>query len=80
MGTSLQVQPFAGLIQKVKQNTPRAFLNFTDVMNFEEKSDVKILGKTDDLIFEIVEHWGVAEEFRQFMEEKKAEVEGKYKK
>ena len=80
MGSSLVVYPFAALPNLTMDDTPRAFLNFTDVRNFEKKSDVKILGKTDDLIFEIVEHWGVAEEFRQFMEEKKAEVEGKYKK
>ena len=49
-------------------------------MNFEEKSDAKVLGTTDDAIFEIVDHWGVGDEFRKFMEEKKAEVEGKYKK
>ena len=68
MGTSLQVQPFSGLIQKVKQNTPRAFLNLSDVSEFGKRNDIKVLQKTDDAVFEIVDYWGVGDEFRKFLD------------
>ena len=73
MGTSLSVYPFANLVTLAHDPIPRAFLNLTDVDQFEKKRDVKVLQKTDDAVFEIADYWGVGDEFRKFLDEKRAQ-------
>ena len=72
MGTSLSVYPFADLPTLAHDPIPRVFLNLSDVDKFQKKRDVKVLQKTDDAIFEIVDYWGVGDEFRAFLDEKRA--------
>eukprot|EP01126_Amoeba_proteus_P053852 TRINITY_DN6586_c0_g1_i2.p1 TRINITY_DN6586_c0_g1~~TRINITY_DN6586_c0_g1_i2.p1 ORF type:complete len:290 (+),score=52.89 TRINITY_DN6586_c0_g1_i2:205-1074(+) len=76
IGTSLKVQPFAGLINKVLSTTPRVLINMDIVGNFEEDPnynyrDVMVLGDLQESIFKIVEILGWQEEFKELLERNK---------
>eukprot|EP00835_Amoeboradix_gromovi_P002171 NODE_117_length_18986_cov_0.639540.p2 type:complete len:356 gc:universal NODE_117_length_18986_cov_0.639540:1312-245(-) len=69
IGTSLAVQPFAGLINKVE--CPRLLINMESVgtsLGFgERKSDVEYLGKCDDAIMNLIQLLNWETHFEQVM-------------
>ena len=53
MGTSLQVQPFASLINLVSEDTPRLLINKEEVGNFNKEKDITLLKDCDEGIREL---------------------------
>ena len=51
----------------------------TDVEKFNKPTDIKVLAKTDDAVFEIADYWGVGDEFRKFLDEKRANEKHGYR-
>lgn len=63
IGTSLQVYPFAGLPQMVRESIPRVLFNMEKVGNIGNRADdVLSLGPCDDGIRQLAEELGWAEE------------------
>lgn len=76
IGTSLQVMPFAGLVERVSRSTPRLLINREAVGPFEylrhnrtRGSDSLWLGDADDGVRALVEELGWAEEFDEICQE-----------
>ena len=53
MGTSLQVQPFASLINLVSEDTPRLLINREEVGNFNKEKDITLLKDCDEGVREL---------------------------
>jgi len=82
MGTSLVVQPFAHLVNKVPDSCPRLLINreivgtashmFAKGMNFksERNRDIAVLGDCDDGVRKLVKALGWEEEFNKMCHEK----------
>ncbi|KAL7713295.1 Sir2 family transcriptional regulator [Entamoeba marina] len=68
MGTSLTVHPFASLVNYTKSGCPRILINMDDVGSFEKPNDLKLLGKCDDTIMDLVDAFGWRDEFVSFMD------------
>lgn len=62
MGTSLQVQPFASLPDRVGPDCPRLLLNLEEVGDFSRALDVIRLGKCDDGVQELADACGWTDE------------------
>ncbi|CCG84394.1 protein of unknown function [Taphrina deformans PYCC 5710] len=62
MGTSLQVQPFASLPDRVKLDCPRLLINLEEVGDFSRTMDVVKLGSCDDTVKELADICGWSEE------------------
>ena len=58
MGTSLQVQPFASLPDRVSADCPRLLLNLEEVGDFHRELDVVQLSKCDDAVVQLAQACG----------------------
>ncbi|BFZ56173.1 Sir2 histone deacetylase Hst2 [Savitreella phatthalungensis] len=72
MGTSLQVQPFASLPDRVSRQTPRVLLNLEDVGHFDREMDVIHLDKCDESVLALAEACGWKDELLELHDEIKA--------
>ncbi|ELP92667.1 NAD-dependent deacetylase sirtuin-2, putative [Entamoeba invadens IP1] len=68
IGTSLVVEPFASLAEMPELGTPRVLINMEDVGDFNYKDDLKLLGKCDDIIFDIVNEIGQKDAFQKYLD------------
>lgn len=65
LGTSLQVQPFASLPNKVSKDCPRILINLEDVGNFSRSMDIVKLMTCDNGCKELAEACGWAADLQQ---------------
>jgi NAD-dependent histone deacetylase SIR2 len=83
MGTSLTVQPFASLAQRVDDSCPRVLINLDRVGDFGSRSDdVVLLGKCDDIVRDLCKELGWEDELIKLWHEtedtiEKEDVDGK---
>lgn len=76
MGTSLTVQPFAMLAQRVREGCPRVLINLERVGDFGSRADdVICLGKCDDIVCELARALGWEEELQKAWESTADSVE-----
>ncbi|KIJ07694.1 hypothetical protein PAXINDRAFT_173346 [Paxillus involutus ATCC 200175] len=61
MGTSLTVNPFASMADRVK-GCPRVLINLNEVGNFHRQDDIVLLGKCDDIVRRLCRELGWEEE------------------
>lgn len=69
IGTSLQVQPFASLPDRVGRSCPRILINLEDVGNFNQASDVKFLKDCDTGVLEFAAACGWKDDLHAIHEE-----------
>lgn len=75
MGTSLIVQPFASLAERVPDSCPRVLINLDRVGSFGSKSDdVVLLGKCDEIVRELCKELGWEDELVRLWDETAASV------
>ncbi|KAF9485768.1 NAD-dependent deacetylase sirtuin-2 [Pholiota conissans] len=75
MGTSLTVQPFASLADRVDYSCPRVLINLDLVGSFGSRSDdVVLLGKCDDVVKKISKELGWEDELIRLWNETEATV------
>lgn len=84
MGTSLTVQPFASLAQRVDNSCPRVLINLDHVGDIGSRSDdVVLLGKCDDIVRDLCKELGWEDELLKLWHEtedtieKEEDVDGK---
>ena len=83
MGTSLTVQPFASLAQRVDDSCPRVLINLDRVGDIGSRSDdVVLLGKCDDIVRDLCKELGWEDELLKLWHEtedtiEKEDVDGK---
>lgn len=75
MGTSLQVQPFASLPDRVSRNCPRLLLNLEDVGHFSRELDVVNLVDCDTGCRTLAEACGWLDELEELDKQIKADVQ-----
>ncbi len=75
MGTSLTVQPFASLAERVDDSCPRVLINLDHVGSFGSRSDdVALLGKCDEVVRDLCKALGWEDELNKLWDETKASV------
>ncbi|KJA23224.1 hypothetical protein HYPSUDRAFT_40027 [Hypholoma sublateritium FD-334 SS-4] len=75
MGTSLTVQPFASLAERVDDSCPRVLINLDHVGSFGSRSDdVALLGKCDEVVRDLCKELGWDDELNQLWDETEASV------
>ncbi|BEI84470.1 hypothetical protein CcaverHIS002_0410740 [Cutaneotrichosporon cavernicola] len=86
MGTSLQVHPFAGLVERVSSSTPRVLINreavgpFSRVKHGKRRGrDGVYLGDADDAVRELVRAIGWEEELDELIAEGQKRLETEWK-
>lgn len=82
IGTSLQVMPFAGLVDLAHRKTPRLLINREAVGPFEylrsnqtRGSDSLWLGDADDGVLALIDELGWTEEFEELCKEERKRLE-----
>lgn len=77
MGTSLTVHPFASLTRMVPVKCPRVLINLEQAGDIGERpDDVLCLGKCDDVVQELAQELGWANELKKAWDKTKYSVEG----
>lgn len=75
MGTSLTVQPFASLAERVDESCPRVLINLDHVGSFGSRSDdVALLGKCDEVVKDLCKELGWEDELNKLWDETEASV------
>jgi len=75
MGTSLTVQPFASLADRVDDSCPRVLINLDHVGSFGSRSDdVVLLGKCDDVVRDLCKELGWGDDLVRLWDETEASV------
>ena len=75
MGTSLTVQPFASLAERVDDSCPRVLINLDHVGSFGSRSDdVALLGKCDEVVRDLCKELGWEDVLNKLWDETKASV------
>lgn len=69
MGTSLQVQPFASLPDRVRRDCPRVLLNLEEVGHFTRPLDVVHIGKCDESVQELARLCGFEKDLQDVFEQ-----------
>lgn len=76
MGTSLTVQPFASLVERVDNSCPRVLINLDRVGSIGSRSDdVVLLGKCDDIVRDLCKELGWEDELLKLWHETEDTVE-----
>ena len=73
MGTSLKVYPFSSIPDVMKKNSWKVVLNYDKVGQYDydllSSNSLFIQGKTDDLVFKLIQDIGLEYDFRKFIYE-----------
>ena len=67
VGTSLQVFPFAGLVDHTTHDTPRVLVNRDEVGNFNREKDMVLTGDSDALFRAVAGQLGWADEMEKLV-------------